>query len=384
MNAPTLSIIVPTFNEAPNVEELVRRTTAAVTGFDAEIIFVDDSRDNTPEVIRQVAESASIPVRLIHRDVPVGGLSGAVIEGITAAHGEWCLVMDGDLQHPPELIPRLIAAGTESGADVAVASRYCRGGSNDGLADSRRRLVSKGSVALARFLFPKRLRDCTDPMTGFFAFRREAIKLDALHPRGFKILLEILARHTLKVVEQPFTFGDRTAGDSKATATQGMQFIAQLAELRVGRISRFGLIGALGAVANIAIMAGLVALGVNYLVAAGVAAAVTIVGNFIAQERFVFHDRIQGGRGIRWRFATSVGMNTVEALVRLPLLAVIVEFTSVPAVLAQAVTLAFAFVLRYLYHSQFVYRERVTPQPDATPVVMTPRRALLIDDEQAA
>ncbi len=383
MSRPTLSVIVPTYNEAPNVEELVRRVTEAVGDFDAELIYVDDSSDETPDVVRRVAQDSAIEVRLIHRDKPVGGLSGAVIEGIGAARGDWCVVIDGDLQHPPELIPRLVAAGLEVGADVAVASRYCDGGSNDGLADSRRRLVSKGSVALARFLFPRRLHDCTDPMTGFFAFRRDAINLDALHPRGFKILLEILARHDMRVVEQPFTFADRTAGESKATATQGMQFLAQLAELRIGRISRYGLIGAIGALANIAIMAGLMAVGVNYLLAAAVAAGVTILGNFVAQERFVFHDKIKAGRGIRWRFITSVGMNTIEAALRLPLLAVIVELTSVSAVVAQAVTLAIAFVLRYLYHSQFVYREKAAT-PETTAVSMPARLPLRIDDEQAA
>src|SRR5687768_1086838 len=97
-----LSIIVPTYNEAPNIAELVRRVTSEADGIDAEIIFVDDSTDATPDVVREVAASAALPVRLIHREHRTGGLGGAVIEGIAAADSDACLVMDGDLQHPPE------------------------------------------------------------------------------------------------------------------------------------------------------------------------------------------------------------------------------------------------------------------------------------------
>ncbi|MFN8200868.1 MAG: glycosyltransferase, partial [Nakamurella multipartita] len=143
----TVSVIVPTFNEAPNVAELVARVGSAVADRGAdlsrvEIIFVDDSTDDTPRVIEQVARTAVLPVRMIHRTAPEGGLGGAVVEGMRTATGTWCVVMDGDLQHPPELIPVLVARGESSGADVVVASRYCGEGSADGLAGGVRRLVS--------------------------------------------------------------------------------------------------------------------------------------------------------------------------------------------------------------------------------------------------
>src|ERR1700761_788855 len=96
-----LTVIVPTFNEAPNVVPLVARISDAVEGIETEILFVDDSSDSTPEVIAAVARTSRIPVRLIRRDAPVGGLSGAVLEGLQAAASDWCVVMDGDLQHPP-------------------------------------------------------------------------------------------------------------------------------------------------------------------------------------------------------------------------------------------------------------------------------------------
>ncbi|PZU37253.1 MAG: glycosyl transferase family 2 [Microbacterium sp.] len=354
------TVIVPTYNESPNVAELVRRLGAALPPDGSEILFVDDSSDDTPAAIRASAAWSEVPVRLIHRDAPVGGLSGAVVEGIRASAGDWCVVMDGDLQHPPELVPVLLETGAGTGADVVVASRHVGDGSNAGLSGVGRKVVSNASIALTRAMFPSRLRNCTDPMTGFFALRRAAIEIDTLRPQGFKILLEILARQRLRVVEEPFIFGARFAGESKADFRQGLRFVQQLAALRFGRMSRFGLIGAVGAVANLAIMAGLIAVGVDYLVAAVIAAVITIVGNFFLQEAFVFHDLRAEGRHLAHRFAQSVGFNALEALARLPLLYLIVQFTPIPSVLAQAVTLVVAFIVRYVYHARVVYRPRRT------------------------
>lgn len=383
--APEISVIVPTFNEAPNVAELVRRVTDALGTRDGEIIFVDDSTDSTPEVIAAVAAVSAIPVRLIHRENPVGGLSGAVIEGFAASASEWCVVMDGDLQHPPELITTLVDRSINSVADITVASRYIAGGGNDGLSDARRKAVSMGSTGLARVLFPNRLKDCTDPMTGFFAVRRSSLDVSLLRPRGFKILLEILATHPLRVVEEPFIFGERHAGTSKASMKQGVFFLRQLIDLRVGRMARFAVIGALGTVANLLIMAVLIAVGVDYLVAAIAAAGATILGNFFAQERFVFSDRLEKGRDFRWRFLTSVGANSLEAAVRLPFLALIVELTPIPSVVAQAITLAAAFVLRFFFHSTVVYGKQRTETSSVTPLpAPTLRPAKSLEDEQAA
>ncbi|HBS07465.1 MAG TPA: glycosyl transferase family 2, partial [Microbacterium sp.] len=97
-----LSIVVPTYNEAPNIAELVTRVASATSGIRAEVVFVDDSTDGTADEIRRVAAEAVIPVRLIHRDIPTGGLGGAVMVGFDAAASDICIVMDGDLQHPPE------------------------------------------------------------------------------------------------------------------------------------------------------------------------------------------------------------------------------------------------------------------------------------------
>ncbi|MBN9182636.1 MAG: glycosyltransferase, partial [Microbacterium sp.] len=188
-----LSIVVPTYNESPNVAELVRRVGLAVQGIDAEMIFVDDSTDDTPDEVRRAAVTATLPVRVIHREDPVGGLGGAVIEGFAAAESDVCVVMDGDLQHPPADIPELYRRYRAGDVDLVVASRYTDDGSAQGLADRSRVMVSRLSTALTRAMFPIRLKAVSDPMTGFFLIDRRAVDLESVKPRGFKILLEILA-----------------------------------------------------------------------------------------------------------------------------------------------------------------------------------------------
>lgn len=356
----SVSVIVPTFNEAPNVRPLVERINAAVLNDASEIVFVDDSTDDTPEIVRQVAEDSRLPIRLIHREVATGGLSGAVAEGLRTVKNEWAVVMDGDLQHPPEMIPVLLTTGQTSHADVVVASRHVKGGSSDGLAGGLRHLVSGTSGVLTKAMFPLRLRNCSDPMTGFFAVRTAAIDLEKLHPRGFKILLELLARQSLTIVEEPFIFGERFAGESKASLLQGIRFVQQLAALRFGRMSRFAMIGASGAVLNLLIMAALLAFNVNYVAAAIVAAVITILTNFFLQEHFVFGDLRDEGKAFRSRFVQAVGFNGSETVVRTYVLYLLVQFTPLPALLAQAITLAVAFLARFVFQSRVVYRPRRT------------------------
>lgn len=350
-----LSVIVPTFNEAPNIAELVRRIESATQGLTREVLFVDDSTDETPAVVEEVARSARISVRLIHRDTPTAGLGGAVLEGLRLAEADLCVVMDGDLQHPPETIPDMLHSQRRTGAGIVAASRYTGGGDATGLADAVRTAVSRGATMLTKAMFPLRLRDSTDPMTGFFLVDRTRLDLDRLRPRGFKILLEILARNDITLVEVPFDFAERSAGSSKASLRQGMRFLTQLSVLKFGKMSGFALIGAIGAVANIGIMAGLTHLGMPYIWAAIIAAEVTIIGNFLLQERFVFREML-GNASARWlRFAKSFSFNNAEALIRIPVLALLVETWHISSVLAATITLAVAFVARFAFHSLVVY-----------------------------
>ncbi|MGH8860670.1 MAG: glycosyltransferase, partial [Jatrophihabitantaceae bacterium] len=129
-----LTVVVPTRNEAGNIAPLVARLDAALEGVTAEVIFVDDSDDDTPARIREVARTSDHPVRVVHRgpDERAGGLGSAVLAGFHAATTQWAVVMDGDLQHPPELVPQLVGEGCARNSDVVVASRYVGTGDSSG------------------------------------------------------------------------------------------------------------------------------------------------------------------------------------------------------------------------------------------------------------
>ena len=355
---PGATVIIPTYNERDNIAALVSRVSAAVSDRDVEILFVDDSSDDTPDVIRRIAVGAPIPVRLLHREKPVGGLGGAVVEGISAAAYDVCIVMDGDLQHPPELLPEMIDRFEDGDADVVVASRYVGGGDNGGLAGAVRVGVSRGATLLTKAMFPIRLSGASDPMTGYFLVDRRRIDPAALRPNGFKILLEILVRSDVRIAEVPMEFGERLHGQSKASFVQGMEFLKHLARLRFGKMSLFAIIGGVGALANLVIMWALTHLGVEYVWAAIIAAEVTIIGNFILQERYVFNDMRGDAQGIAVRFAQSFTFNNVEAAVRIPVLALMVETWHISSILAAAITLIAAFFVRFLFHSLVVYAPR--------------------------
>lgn len=355
---PAVTVIVPTFNERDNIAELVARTAAALSDRTAEIVFVDDSTDDTAAEIARVAADAPLPVRILRRERNEGGLGGAVIAGLAAAASDVCVVMDGDLQHPPELIPALLTRHAQGDADVVAASRYIGGGDTSGLGTAVRFGVSRGATWLTKAMFPRRLALSTDPMTGFFLVDRARLDLPALRPQGFKVLLEILARTDLRIAEVPMEFGERRHGDSKASLRQGATFVAHLARLRFGKMSLFALIGVLGALANLGIMWALTGAGMPYIWAAIIGAEVTIVGNFLLQERFVFADMRTDARGLGARFAASFAFNNVEAALRIPVMALMVETWHISSVLATGLSLLVAFFARFLFHSLVVYAPR--------------------------
>jgi len=230
-----VSLIVPTRNEAGNISELLVRLDRLPAGVLGEVIFVDDSDDDTPAAIAYLAPSVDFPVAVVHREAGLraDGLSGAVIEGFRRARGEWLAVMDADLQHPPEVLPELFATAESAGVDIVCASRNVGGGGRDGLGAARD-LISKSFTTFARQAFPRRLRGLSDPMSGFFLVRQAALDLDRLRPTGFKVLLEILVRTPgLRKAEVGYEFGPRFAGDSKASLKQGVTYLRHLARLRL-------------------------------------------------------------------------------------------------------------------------------------------------------
>ncbi|MGB9724329.1 MAG: polyprenol monophosphomannose synthase [Chloroflexia bacterium] len=218
-----VSVIVPTYNEARSLPELAGRLFSALqgAGLEGELVIVDDgSPDGTGALAEDLARR--YPIQVLHRPAKLG-LASAVLEGMARARGEILVVMDADLSHPPEAVPRLVAPILAGEADLAVASRYVRGG---GVAHWpwTRRFVSWGANLLARPLVP--MRDAT---SGFFAARRDVVEGTPLNPIGFKIGLEVMARGRYRrFVEVPYTFEDRRYGKSKFGLREVFHYLRQL------------------------------------------------------------------------------------------------------------------------------------------------------------
>ena len=220
-----LSVIVPTFREAQNIPALCERVCAACAeaGLDIEIILVDDnSQDGTEEVAADLAQR--LPVRLIVRR-DERGLATAVMAGFDAATADVFLVMDADLQHPPERVPAVAEPVLAGHADITVGSRYVSEGESAEEWPIHRRLNSYVATFLARGL--TNVRDC---MAGFFCVRREVVQsAGTLSPVGYKILLELLARAgRVSVQEVPISFGVREAGESKLSLAEQIRYLRHL------------------------------------------------------------------------------------------------------------------------------------------------------------
>ena len=211
LGATSVSIIVPTLNEVENVDPLTRQIMAS--GIEPlEIIFVDDgSTDGTGECIRALA--VEFPVRLVTRENPTLGLSGAVVAGAQAAAGDLLVVMDADLSHPPSRIPDLVRPLRAGACDMVIGSRYVRGGTTPGW-PLWRKIMSRAASA---FAWP--LTRVHDSMCGFFAIPRSLLLERAPAATGFKIAFEIIvhSHHKLRVQEIPIAFRDRARGASKMT-----------------------------------------------------------------------------------------------------------------------------------------------------------------------
>ncbi|GAA2320754.1 glycosyltransferase family 2 protein [Streptomyces kunmingensis] len=358
-----VTVVVPTFNEQDNVAELLRRITEAVPGrLPCEVVFVDDSTDSTPRVIRELAQDCPFPVSVLHRDEPAGGLGGAVVEGIKAATSDWVVVMDGDLQHPPSLIPELVARGEADGAQLVVASRYVKGGSRAGLSGGYRVAVSRASTWLAKGLFPRGLSGVSDPMSGFFAIRRAAVRTEGLRPDGYKILLELALRDgRLRVAETPFVFQERFAGESKSSLREGLRYLRHLVELRtasaMARMVVFGLIGLTGFVPNLLALSALTGAGLHYLPAEVLANQAGVVWNFLLIEGLLFRDR---RRHRHWadRTARFALLANADLVLRIPLIALFVQEWGLAALPATALALVTTFVLRFAGTEALVYARR--------------------------
>src|SRR6266516_1552228 len=375
---PGLTVVVPTRNEEANVALLLERLGPAIAPLDAEIIFVDDSDDSTPEDIARGAGNCPVRVRLLHRPHGTrrGGLGSAVVAGARHARGAWVLVMDADLQHPPESAAALASAAARHDCDIVVGTRYAGGGSpGNGLGGVRRQLVSSWATRLAKSAFPRRLAMVSDSLSGMFAFRAAAVDLDRLNPVGFKVLLEILVRHPrARVAEVSYEFAPRHAGQSKASLRQGVSYLRHLARLRRVRLVKqlreapasrearirqtlrmlaFGLIGATGVVVNTAVLWFFYrTVGWNHLVGASLATQASTTWNFVLVDTLVYRKASNGTRaGRAGRFFV---MNNLLLLARLPVLEALVKLGA-GVLIANGITLIMLFLVSFIVSDRAIF-----------------------------
>jgi dolichol-phosphate mannosyltransferase len=298
MTMPSVSVVVPTYNEAGNIAMIYDGLAQALAGRAWELVVVDDdSPDGTADAVRALGQRHD-NVRCIQR-VQERGLCSAVHWGVQAAHGEVIVVMDGDLQHEPALIPKMLEA-LQTGHDIVSGSRFLAGAAEKGLSDRRRRLSDWGNRLTNRFLGTA----LSDPLTGFFATPRRLFldSIPLMQADGFKVFFDLLY-HNRKVTvrELPFDFQRRRHGQSKLELYVLWLLVCDIAsKLSRGmlppRLISFVGVGLIGSIFHFAILYASMDLGAVFWVAQTIATVVAMVFNFTINNVLTYSDdRLRGG-----------------------------------------------------------------------------------------
>ena len=328
-NIMLLSVVIPTYKERDNIENVVNILSGlldqTIPGNYELIVVDDDSPDRTWEVAENLIPD--YPQLRVMRRQEERGLSSAVIRGWQAARGSILGVIDGDLQHPPEVLTQLLQK-IEQGADLAVASRHVEGGGVSSWSVIRR-FLSRGAQVLGLVILPEVVGRVSDPMSGYFMVRRNAIANTTLNPIGYKILLEVIGRGQIgEIGEVGYIFRERTEGESKVTWKQYVDYIQHLIRLRlstgrigkisqkvnfpVGRFLRFGAVGFSGVFVDLTIfhlMRTVINLGLTRSTI--LSAEVAILNNFLWNDLWTFGDISRKQIGKRQRFKRFWKFNMV-------------------------------------------------------------------------
>ncbi|HEY1629639.1 MAG TPA: glycosyltransferase [Tepidisphaeraceae bacterium] len=290
MDDPQISLIIPTLNEAENLPTLVAQIADALRGRSYEILIIDDkSRDNTPQVCAELAKTH--PLRLIVREQPENGLGGAVLHGIAQARGEYLIVMDADLQHPPQKLPELLAPLEKGESEFVLGSRLVAGGSVGSEWGTFRKINSWVATALAR-PFAGSTRD---PMSGFFAMKRSTFdRGQRLTPLGYKIGLELMCKCRVKNVREiPIHFAERTRGESKLSLKEQFRYLEHLSRLydfcypRLSPVTKFLIVTMMSWFVGLAIFVLAIRVGVAPVVSPLIAYCGAILVAAIFHQRYI-------------------------------------------------------------------------------------------------
>jgi dolichol-phosphate mannosyltransferase len=377
-----LSIVLPTYNESQNIVRMLDSIAETVSPYAAaEIIVVDDnSPDGTAEIASLYAKNISnnnrnkLHVEIIRREGKFG-LSSAIVAGVQYATGDLLVIMDGDFSHPPHVIPSIIEELQDSNCDIVVASRYIKGGSIIGW-PFKRRLMSKGATKIAQYGLGVEVKD---PVSGFFAFRRDiidGIKFDAI---GYKMLLEILVKTKgARVKEVPYTFTNRSVGKSKLDTSVMFEYLKAVMRLyRYGKsmrqkekrtsvrflskAGRFYTVGASGLLVNYAASLLFNALAPNtwYLYSTIIGILISMTSNFFLNKLWTFEDRDFNVKETGIQFGMFISFSSLGAIIQLLLVYALVENYNMEYPLSLILGVAAASVGNFLLNKKWTFKEKI-------------------------
>ncbi len=361
-----VSIVIPTYNEAGNIPILLSRIKKALDSSshvkEYEIIIVDDnSPDGTAITALRKAAELGIKDRVkVYVRKNERGLSTAVLKGIRESSGEIIVVMDADLQHPPEKIPEMVEPILEGKAEISVATRY-RGGREKGLSLPRK-IVSKTASLIAKLLLPQ-TRMLSDPMTGFFAFHRKVVSSTKrkFEPKGYKILLEILVKGEYdphKIIEIPYVFERRYSGESKLGLKETLEYIEHILKLNEYRVIKFAGVGASGILVNEGLLSLLYGkIGFPLWVAGALAIESSILSNFTLNSLITFKNVSTGTtlfqKLFRYHLATALGV-AINYIVLLGLS----YLAEINPLISNLIGILLGFTANYLLSEHYVWKRK--------------------------
>ena len=379
-NQAQVSVIIPTYNESENIIQVLKSIGEHLPkDVEVEAIVVDDnSPDGTGKVVEDyitdARNEAKYSINIIHRETK-SGLSSAILDGIQHSSAETIVVMDSDLSHPPKIIPQLVEEIRTSDYDIAIASRYTDGGEVSGWS-TKRKLISKGATGIAKAGLGV---NESDPMSGFFAFKRkilEGIKFDAI---GYKMLLEILVKTKgAKVKEIPYTFTDRTRGSSKLDSSTMFDFVTSVWKLYryghatkvsdtrtsvrfISKAGRFYTVGASGLLVNYLVSLLFADAVVNfwYIHATVIGIAISMTSNFILNKIWTFEDRNFEAKKTLAQYGKFVGFSSLGALIQLGMVYVLVDNYQIIYPLALIIAVIIAASSNFILNKKWTFKEKV-------------------------
>jgi dolichol-phosphate mannosyltransferase len=373
-----LSLVLPTYDEGKNIKNIVRLLSGSLDEAipdNYELIVVDDdSPDCTWKLAQELMKD--YPQLRVMRRQKERGLSSAVIRGWQVARGSIVGVIDADLQHPPEVLLKLLAE-IEQGADLAVASRHIEGG---GVSEWSvvRRFLSRGAQILGLIILPQVISRVSDPMSGYFLVNRTAIARQKLNPMGYKILIEVLGRSNVEqIAEVGYVFQERQEGESKVSWKQYVEYFLHLLRLRsrgrVGhlrnrlkfpltRLIRFGLVGLSGVFVDMLIfylLSDPTTLAWGLTRSKIFAAEIAIVNNFFWNDRWTFGDISSRQRGLSKRIKRLIKFNMIclaGLILNVLLLNIIFNLFGINRYLANLITIAIVTIWNFWINLKLSWR----------------------------